>query len=67
MVDEMTKLSDEVQRIDARLNSPELQGADYEEFSSQEDKLKVGLVPTVRNARDSAKKKRPYIRLSEQP
>lgn len=44
MVDEMTRLSDEVRQIDIRLNSPELQGANYEEFSSQEDKLKVRLI-----------------------
>jgi hypothetical protein len=41
LVEEMSKLSDEVQQVDNTLNSAELKGADYEDFSNQEDKLKV--------------------------
>ncbi|XP_048577310.1 dystrophin isoform X2 [Nematostella vectensis] len=41
VVEEITRLSDDVRVIEKLLSSSELQGADYEDFSSQEDKLKV--------------------------
>lgn len=41
LVEDMSKMSDEVREIENTLNSAELKGADYEDFSNQEDKLKV--------------------------
>ena len=41
LVDDMRKLSDEVHEVELLLESRELQKADFEDFSKQEDKLKV--------------------------
>ena len=41
LVDDIRKLSDEVHEVELLLESPELQKADFEDFSKQEDKLKV--------------------------
>lgn len=42
VVEDFRKLSDEVHEVELQLESPELQKADFEDFSKQEDKLKVG-------------------------
>ena len=42
LVEDFRKLSDEVHEVELLLESPELQKADFEDFSKQEDKLKVG-------------------------
>ena len=41
LVDDIRKLSDEVHEVELLLESRELQKADFEDFSKQEDKLKV--------------------------
>lgn len=41
LVDDMRKLSDEVHEVELLLESRELQKADFEDFSKQEDKLKL--------------------------
>lgn len=41
LVQDTRKLSDEVHEVELLLESPELQKADFEDFSKQEDKLKV--------------------------
>lgn len=41
LVQDARKLSDEVHEVELLLESPELQKADFEDFSKQEDKLKV--------------------------
>lgn len=41
LVEDIRKLSDEVHEAELLLESPELQKADFEDFSKQEDKLKV--------------------------
>jgi len=41
LVQDIRKLSDEVHEVELLLESPELQKADFEDFSKQEDKLKV--------------------------
>lgn len=41
LVQDTRKLSDEIHEVELLLESPELQKADFEDFSKQEDKLKV--------------------------
>ncbi|KAK2570584.1 Dystrophin [Acropora cervicornis] len=41
VVEDFRKLSDEVHEVELQLESPELQKADFEDFSKQEDKLKL--------------------------
>lgn len=41
LVEDIRKLSDEIHEVELLLESPELQKADFEDFSKQEDKLKV--------------------------
>ena len=42
LVEDIRKLSDEVHEVELLLESPVLQKADFEDFSKQEDRLKVG-------------------------
>ena len=41
LVSNIKQLSEELKEAESLLNSDELQGTDFENFSSQEDKLKV--------------------------
>ena len=41
LVEDIKKLSEEVDDVGFLLDSPELQRTDFEDFSKQEDKLKV--------------------------
>ena len=43
LVNNIKQLSEELKEAENALNSDELQGTDFENFSSQEDKLKVGI------------------------